>query len=280
MNKTLNLGVLILDGRLQSRVEIDEDAVADYALALENGDRFPAVLAFFDGIHYYLTDGYHRYHAHKRAGKASIEVEVINGTFRDAMFHATSVNSKHGMRRTHADKRKAVMTLLEDFEWEGMSSSEIARHCGVSVAFVSNLRNVSGKQTEGTVKYKDKDGEIKEKKKAAGRPAKEPELKEPANQEDTKPEEPQHDERQEAIDMLIAENEELKARLAVAAMEGTPEEKELAGQTIAELREEIRITKIELTAVKVSRDTFQAENAQLKKQVSMLQRKLKQLGGE
>ena len=280
MIKTFNLGVLVLDPKLQSRVEIDEAAVSEYAENIEAGDKFPPVLAFFDGIHYYLTDGYHRYHAHKRAGRAGIEVEVVNGTFRDAVFHATSVNSKHGMRRSHADKRKAVMTLLEDFEWESMSSSEIARHCGVSVAFVSNLRNASGKQTEGTIKYRDKDGEIKEKKKAAGRPAKEPELKEPAKQEDTKPEEPQHDERQEAIDMLIAENEELKARLAVAAMEGTPEEKELAGQTIAELREEIRITKIELTAVKVSRDTFQAENAQLKKQVSMLQRKLKQLGGE
>jgi transposase len=276
MNKTLNLGVLVLDGRLQSRVEIDEDAVSDYALALENGDRFPAVLAFYDGIHYYLTDGYHRYHAHKRAGKASIEVEVVNGTFRDAIFHATSVNSKHGMRRSNADKRKAVMTLLEDFEWEGMSSSEIARHCGVSVAFVSNLRNVTGKQTESTVKYKDKDGEVKEKKKAAGRPAKEPELKEPAPE----PKQEEADQQQEGIDMLLAENEELKARLAVAAMDATPEEKAMAEQTIAELREELRLAKIEMTAIRVSRDTFQAENAQLKKQVSMLQRKLKQAGVE
>lgn len=276
MNKTLNLGVLELDGRLQSRVEIDEDAVADYALALESGDKFPAVLAFFDGIKYYLTDGYHRYHAHKRAGKASIEVEVVNGTFRDAIFHATSVNSKHGMRRSNADKRKAVMTLLEDFEWEGMSSSEIARHCGVSVAFVSNLRNVTGKQTESTVKYKDKDGEVKEKKKAAGRPAKEPELKEPAPE----PKQEEADQQQEGIDMLLAENEELKARLAVAAMDATPEEKAMAEQTIAELREELRLAKIEMTAIRVSRDTFQAENAQLKKQVSMLQRKLKQAGVE
>lgn len=276
MNKNLNLGVLVLDGRLQSRVEIDEDAVADYALALENGDKFPAVLAFFDGIHYYLTDGYHRYHAHKRAGKASIEVEVFNGTLRDAIFHATSVNSKHGMRRSNADKRKAVMTLLEDFEWEGMSSSEIARHCGVSVAFVSNLRNVTGKQSEGTIKYKDKDGEVKEKKKAAGRPAKEPELKEPAPE----PKQEEADQQQEGIDMLLAENEELKARLAVAAMDATPEEKAMAEQTIAELREELRLAKIEMTAIRVSRDTFQAENAQLKKQVSMLQRKLKQAGVE
>ena len=277
MIKTFNLGVLVLDQKLQSRVEIDETAVSEYAEAIEAGDEFPPVLAFFDGIHYYLTDGYHRYHAHKRAGKASIKAEVVNGTFRDAIFHATSVNSKHGMRRSHADKRKAVMTLLEDFEWEGMSSLQIANHCGVSVSFVSNLRNSMGKQTEGTVKYRDKDGEIKEKKKAPGRPVKE---KESELKEEVKPEEPQHDERQEAIDVLIAENEDLKARLAVAAMDGTPEEKAMAEQTINELREEIRLTKIELTAVKVSRDTFQAENAQLKKQVSMLQRKLKQLGGE
>lgn len=277
MIKTMNLGVLVLEPKLQSRVEIDESAVSDYSDAIETGDKFPPVLAFFDGIHYYLTDGYHRYHAHKRAGKASIEVEVINGTFRDAIFHATSVNSKHGMRRSNADKRKAVMTLLEDFEWESMTSSEIARHCGVSVAFVSNLRSVSGKQTEGTVKYRDKDGEIKEKKKAPGRPAKEPELK-----EEVKPEvqEVPDDHTKEAIDMLMAENEQLKDRVALAAMDGTEEEKAQAKQTIGELREEIRLLKIELTAVKVSRDTFQAENQQLKRQVQMQQRKIKQLGGE
>ena len=57
MIKTFNLGVLVLDQKLQSRVEIDEAAVSDYAEAIEAGDEFPPVLAFFDGIHYYLTDG-------------------------------------------------------------------------------------------------------------------------------------------------------------------------------------------------------------------------------
>lgn len=75
--------------------------------------------------------------------------------------------------------------------------------------------------------------------------------------------------------MLLAENEELKARVAVVAMEGTPEEKQAATDMINELREELRITKIELAAVKQSRDRFQLENAQLKKQVSAMQRQLK-----
>jgi cell division septum initiation protein DivIVA len=35
------------------------------------------------------------------------------------------------------------------------------------------------------------------------------------------------------------------------------------------------VLKIELVAVKKSRDMFQSENAQLKKQVAMLQKKLK-----
>jgi hypothetical protein len=41
---------------------------------------------------------------------------------------------------------------------------------------------------------------------------------------------------------------------------------------IEDLREELRLTKIELEAVKISRDQFQAENAQLKKQVAAMRR--------
>jgi len=275
MNKILNIDALTLDQRLQSRVEISEDAVADYADAISKGDVFPPVAVFFDGLDYFLADGYHRYHAHKRAGKVSIECSIVNGMFRDAVFYATSVNGKHGMRRSHADKRKAVMTLVEDFEWDqGMSNGEIAKHCHVSVSFVSNLRAATGTQNTDTVKYRAPSGEIMEKKKAPGRKAepKEPELKGP----EIKPEEPDNSEQQEAIDMMLAENEELKVRLAVAAMEGTEEEKAMAAQTISELREEVRMLKIENTSLKISRDSFQSENAQLKKQVQMLTRKLKQ----
>jgi hypothetical protein len=75
--------------------------------------------------------------------------------------------------------------------------------------------------------------------------------------------------------MLLAENEELKARVAVVAMEGTPEEKQAAAALIDELREDLRITKIELAAVKQSRDQYQSENSQLKKQVLSMQRQLK-----
>ena len=273
MNKVMNIGALVLDARLQSRTEIDEATVADYADNIKTGDEFPPVLVYFDGINYYLTDGYHRYHAHKRAEKVSILCEVVNGTFRDAVLQATGVNSKHGMRRTHADKRKAVMTLLDDFEWSGWSNAEIARQCGVSPTFVANLRDSGG---PAEVKYKTSGGNIATKAKAPGRVAKEPELKEPAKQEpQPEPIVESYDPRDELIEHLTKENDELTMNLALAHMGGTEQEQGEAREIINTLREEVRVLKIELVAVKQSRDTFQQENSQLKQQCASYVRQLK-----
>ena len=77
------------------------------------------------------------------------------------------------------------------------------------------------------------------------------------------------------VDTLLAENDKLKEQLAIASIDGTTEDKDMAKDLITELKEEMRLTKIELVAVTRSRDTFQSENAQLKRQVAMLQKKLK-----
>jgi hypothetical protein len=62
-------------------------------------------------------------------------------------------------------------------------------------------------------------------------------------------------------------------------MDATEEEKQAATELITELREELRLTKIELEAVKINRDQYQAENSQLKKQVLAMQRQIKKLEG-
>jgi hypothetical protein len=195
--KVMNLAALVLDARLQSRVEINEDAVSEYANDITGGDQFPPVTTFFDGVHFYLADGYHRYHAHKRAGKVSIQCEIINGTLRDAIYYSTAVNAKHGMRRSYADRRKAVMTLLDDFEWSLKSNTEIAKHCGVSISFVSNLRNSSGKMPD-KIEYTTPSGETKTKVKASGRPAK-PKAEEPPKAPEPEPEPEEFDARDELI---------------------------------------------------------------------------------
>jgi len=43
--------------------------------------------------------------------------------------------------RSNADKRKAVLTLLEDEEWGKWSAREIARRCCVSHNFVAELKH-------------------------------------------------------------------------------------------------------------------------------------------
>lgn len=277
MNKIMNIGAIVLDEKLQSRAEINEDTVSEYTESIEDGVEFPPVLVYFTGITYYLTDGYHRMHAHKRAGKVSILCEVVNGTFRDAVLRSTSVNQSHGMRRTYADRRKSVMTLLDDVQWEGMSNTQIAKHCGVSVSFVANLRNSVGKQNTETVKYKAPSGEMMEKKKAPGRPVKEkvPELKAPV---EAAKEEESFDARDALIEQLTKENDDLTMDLALAHMGGTEQEQAEAREVMDGLREEVRILRIELVAVKQSRDTFQQENSQLKQQCASYQRQLKKLG--
>jgi hypothetical protein len=152
------------------------------------------------------------------------------------------------------------------------SNAEVARQCGVSPTFVANLRDSGG---PAEVKYKTSGGNVATKAKAPGRAPKEPEqplLKEPAKQEQP---EPEFDPRDELIEHLTKENDELTMNLAIAHMGGTEEQQNEAREIINGLREEVRVLKIELVAVKQSRDTFQSENAQLKKQVQMLNRKFK-----
>jgi hypothetical protein len=264
--KLLGIDVIRIDGGTQSREKIDEAVVADYADLMGDDVVFPAVRVYFDGVSHYLADGFHRYHAHRKAGKGAIEADVVKGTLREAILYSLSANHSHGLRRSSADKRKAVMTMLEDFEWQEYSNSEIARVCHVSISLVSRLR---GDDAPEVRKFKMADGTIAEKRAANFK--KKPDVG-PVAEEPVVDTGNEHD---EMVAELVAENERVNDRLAVAAMEGTEEEKAMAAETIESLREELRILKIELVAVKQSRDQFQSECAQLKKQCAMYVKKLK-----
>ena len=264
--KLIGLDAIRIDGGTQSREKIDESVVSEYASLIEDGTVFPAVRVYFDGIHHYLADGFHRYHAHRKAGKGSIESDVENGTLRDAILYSLGANHEHGLQRTNADKRKAVQAMLDDFEWQEWSNGEIARRCHVSERLVKNMRGDNAPEVR---KFKMADGTIAEKRAAnfKKKPAPEQVAEEPVTDNGS-----EHD---EMVAELVAENERVNDRLAVAAMDGTEEEKAMAADTIESLREEVRILKIEMVAVKQSRDQFQAETAQLKKQCAMYVKKLK-----
>ncbi|MFT5682860.1 MAG: hypothetical protein ACI8RZ_003784 [Myxococcota bacterium] len=130
-----------LDGGTQQRVTINDATVAEYAEDMKAGAKFPPLLLFFDGTDYWLADGFHRLAAIKRLPRRrKIDAEVREGTQRDAILHSVTVNAQHGLRRSNADKRNAVETLVKDPEWSGWSNSEIARRCSVSEYLVRNIR--------------------------------------------------------------------------------------------------------------------------------------------
>ena len=141
----MNLAIseLTLDDDIQSREAINDETVAEYTEAVKAGDDFPPLTVFSDGQTYWLADGFHRFFAFKKAGASEVAIDLRDGERRDALLYAVGANANHGLRRTNADKRRAVLTLLNDKEWGGWSDREIARRCRVSNNFVSSIRQQS-----------------------------------------------------------------------------------------------------------------------------------------
>lgn len=137
------------DGGTQMRAGLDDATVTEYADFFREsrqwGD-FPPVVLYHDGADYWLADGFHRVAAWKRAGNVmlgatKIPADVRSGTRRDAILHAAGANANHGLRRTNADKRRAVEVMLRDEEWAQWSDAEIARRCNVSPMTVGRIRS-------------------------------------------------------------------------------------------------------------------------------------------
>jgi len=135
----VQLSDIRIDGGTQSRASINQQIVADYVEAIKLGDVFPPVVVFFDGADYWLADGFHRYEAYASAGSDTLRVDLRQGTRRDAVLFSVGANAVHGLRRSSDDKRRAVLTLLNDAEWQKWPQTKIAQACGVSQAFVSRI---------------------------------------------------------------------------------------------------------------------------------------------
>jgi uncharacterized ParB-like nuclease family protein len=153
--KSLSLDIIRTDGGTQPREQVDTAVVAEYAATIAD---LPPVVVFFDGKAYWLADGFHRYEAHKSASADVIDADVRQGTQRDAILYSVGANADHGIRRTNADKRRAVTRLLSDEEWGRWSDRKVADKCAVSDRFVGTVRaeltpNGSGSERVYTTRH-------------------------------------------------------------------------------------------------------------------------------
>lgn len=128
------------DGGAQMRVEMKPDVVLDYAEDMAAGATFPPVTVYFDGTEYWLADGFHRVAAARKIERETIEAEVNEGTARDAIIHGIGANASHGLRRTQADKRRAIEHLVRDEEWSKWSDRKIAKVAKVDHKTVAKVR--------------------------------------------------------------------------------------------------------------------------------------------
>lgn len=137
---------------------MDEKTIAEYADFMQSGCSFPPIVAFFDGTSYWLADGFHRVAAAQRVGFREIGVELKAGNARDAMLYAVGANATHGLKRSPADKRRAISLLLADSEWSQWSDRSIAKASNTSHSFVAKVRaSVTGFKSSER-KYQTKHG--------------------------------------------------------------------------------------------------------------------------
>lgn len=278
--RELKLDSLRIDGGTQCRVAMSQDAIQEYAEALTDGSELPPIDVYFDGAEYWVVDGLHRYHAHRRIGALSIMANVTTGTLEDAVFAACGKNRGHGLRRTNADKRKAVeMAIAIRPDW---SDRAIAKHVGVDHKLVAAVRDPRAAERQQQNRDKSAAKKLGSDPAVAGmgsdpRPRVE---SDPAPRPEQLPTSVSSDnERDDVLAELAEEVERLTDRLAVEAMDATEDEKALAAETIAQLRAEVASLQAQLKAAHGVRDQLMAENAQLKRQCVSQQRQIKKLEG-
>ncbi|NEV64141.1 ParB/RepB/Spo0J family partition protein [Thiorhodococcus minor] len=132
---------LTLDPEIQQRAGgLDPDTVDAYAAEIADWIASAPIIVYSDSRTRWVADGFHRIAAAELAGLYAVPAIMHEGTRRDALLHAVGANRAHGLRRTNADKRRAVETLLRDEEWSRWSDRRIAEQVGVSDKTVAAVR--------------------------------------------------------------------------------------------------------------------------------------------
>jgi hypothetical protein len=126
------------DDGVQSRAAIQTEYVVELAELLKAGGKLPPVDVYQDGKTMWMADGFHRLRAHEQVGLATIRANVHKGDRKAARWASVAANLAHGLRRTNADKRRAVEMALEDRP--EASDRLIAEHVGVSLNTVTAAR--------------------------------------------------------------------------------------------------------------------------------------------
>jgi hypothetical protein len=149
--KEVTLADISFDESVITRSEINEKAVEEYAekyarqiagdLAF-NETEFPLPDVFMDAEgRFWIANGIHRVSALIRIGETTWKCNVHLGERAAAIEFAASSDREVGVRRTHADKRAAVVCVLAQPSLRTKSNVQIAAICGVDEKLVRQERD-------------------------------------------------------------------------------------------------------------------------------------------
>ena len=264
MTEKILLEKIRLDGGTQPRKELDVNLVQHYTEKLLEGKQFPEIDLYFDGKSYWLSDDFHRLHAHKRAGFKDIASNVKQGTKRDAFVASLKANSTHGKPRTSEEGRHVVQLALEDIEMGEFSDGQIAAVCDVSKMTVGRVRKALGLEKTHTI---GKDGKRRDTTNI-GRKAKpiDPVYEEPTDDDKLS-------ELATEFGVISEENTRLKDMLAVRSLPASEEAQAEVQETIETLRDQVKELEAQLSSMTKSRDEFMSKNAEMLKQINYWKKK-------
>jgi len=148
----VKLNDIRIDGGTQGRVVIDQQHVYHMVEMMKEGYEFDPIDTNFDGVTYWLVDGFHRYHAYKLMGIKEVTLKYVPGTQAEAVIRSYGVNARHGLPRSFDDKKKVVEEALANPDLKDKSNYEIAKICVVSQSFVAGVKDPEKKKKQKEAK--------------------------------------------------------------------------------------------------------------------------------
>lgn len=136
---TIKTSEVIFREDLYPRIEPNARLIQQYA---ENIDNLPPIEI---NQHNILIDGYHRWTAHKKAEKETIEAVVIQtSSDNDLLAMSIEKNAKHGMQLSSEDKKKMAVRLYN--AGTGKAKEEICKILSISNSTVTSYLTDIDKQ--------------------------------------------------------------------------------------------------------------------------------------
>lgn len=277
----IDIKIIKIEGT-QSRASLNNEVMNEYAESMRCGAKFPPIKLFFDGSDYWLADGFHRYFACKAAEIEAIDADIETGSKDDAILYSIGANTNHGLQRTSADKRNAVMMILNHPIWREWSNRTVAKEVSVSLDLVNRLRNESNSKNipkvneSFTTPTPVLEVASENSKKEPVQEKKESTKVIENNQLSVKPSPKIEEETYSEIDKLRDENLELKSiikdltyQITIANYEGA--------EPIEDIIKELKITNANLKQITISRNAIQNELNAAKRQIIAQRKELNKL---